>query len=152
MVSSVAVKGVFFGLVIAICPLMAQDDATTQHAASGYDGGYITGPASNPLSFLNGPAYRTFGQTNAKGRPLHYDRYRLGLFAASAVVPLVEGLSHHQEGNNIYGAYGGIDRILPNAVLEPFVLWRVQPSVAIETTAKVKLGRQDEKAYGLRFK
>src|SRR5437762_3596536 len=23
------------------------------------DGGYITGPASNPLSFLNGPAYRT---------------------------------------------------------------------------------------------
>src|ERR1700722_3246962 len=40
--------------------LQAQDDVTTQNAASAYDGGYITGPASNPLSFLNGPAYRTF--------------------------------------------------------------------------------------------
>src|ERR1035438_2887326 len=39
----------------------AQDDVTTQNAASGYNGAYITGPASNPLSFLNGPAYRTFG-------------------------------------------------------------------------------------------
>src|SRR5580698_2966433 len=42
---------------------LAQDDVTTQHAASSYAGGYITGPASNPLSFLNGPAYRTFGST-----------------------------------------------------------------------------------------
>ena len=83
---------------------------------------------------------------------LHYDRYRLGIFAASAVVPLIDGISHHQEGNNIYGMYGGIDRLLPHSTLEPFVLWRVQPSVAIETTAKVKTGRQDEKAYGFRFK
>jgi hypothetical protein len=271
-----------------LIPALAQDDVTTQHGASAYAGGYISGPASNPLSFLNGPAYRTFGtrdpydfpdlapaslldgdlpkwisfgweerlryegyhngsfkpnnsdsyillrsrlamtirpfawmkfvtqlqdsrpfmQKPPYGPPnlnawdlklayaefgdpekqwislrvgrqrinynntiiadsewrnqarsydaivanLHYDRYRLGLFAASAVVPLAEGISHHQEGNNIYGAYGGIDHIIPNSVLEPFVLWRVQPSVAIETTAKVKTGRQDEKAYGLRLK
>jgi hypothetical protein len=83
---------------------------------------------------------------------LHYDRYRLGIFAASAVVPLISGISHHQEGNNIYGLYGAIDRILPKSTLEPFVLWRVQPSVAVETTAKTKTGRQDEKAYGLRLK
>jgi hypothetical protein len=83
---------------------------------------------------------------------LHYDRYRLGLFAASAVVPLAEGISHHQEGNNIYGAYGAIDHILPHSVLEPFVLWRVQPSVAVETATKIKTGRQDEKAFGFRFK
>ncbi len=83
---------------------------------------------------------------------LHHDRYRLGLFGGSAVVPLADGISHHQEGNNIYGAYGGIDRILPHSVLEPFVLWRLQPSVAIETTAKLKTGKQSETAYGLRFK
>src|SRR5580692_11927943 len=41
----------------------AQDDVTTQHATSAYTGGYITGPASNPLSFLNGPAYRTTAST-----------------------------------------------------------------------------------------
>jgi hypothetical protein len=83
---------------------------------------------------------------------LHYDRYRLGLFAASAVVPLQYGISHHQEGNNIYGAYGGIDRLIPNSVLEPFALWRVQPSVAVEAEGKVKTGRQDEWAFGARFK
>jgi hypothetical protein len=269
-------------------PAFAQDDVTTQHATSAYTGGYITGPASNPLSFLNGPAYRTFGSSapydfpdfapasllnqqlpkwisfgweerfryegyhnsgfklnnddsylllrsrlamtlqptawfkvvgqvqdarpfmqkppwgppnlNAwdlklayaefgdpekqwislrvgrqlinynntiiadsewrnQGRSydavvtnLHYDRYRLGIFAASAVVPAADGISHHQEGNNIYGAYGGIDHIIPNSVLEPFVLWRVQPSVAVEADGAVKTGRQDEKAYGVRFK
>jgi hypothetical protein len=283
-VSSVTVRKIGILAVLAVLcgtrGLEAQDDVTTQNAASAYGGGYITGPASNPLSFLNGPAYRTFGSTapydfpdfapaslldkqlpqwiwfgweerlrdegyhnsgfklnnndsylllrsrlqlniqptawlklvaqlqdarpfmqkppwgppnlNAwdlklayaqfgdpekhwislrvgrqlinynntimansewrnQGRSydsavanLHYSRYRLGLFAASAVVPLAEGISHHQEGNNIYGAYGAIDHIVPNSVLEPFVLWRVEPSVAIETTAKVKTGKQDE--------
>jgi len=275
-------------LLIAIIPGFAQDDVTTRNGPSGYGGSFITGPASNPLSFLNGDAYRTFGSTSTylvqnldpaslldeqlpswinfgweerfryegyhdggfklknndsyillrsrlqmniqptpwlklvtqlqDARPfmqkppwgppnlnawdlklayaefgdpknqwisvrvgrqlinynntiiansewrnqarsfdalvtnLHYQRYRLGIFAASVVDPLAEGISHHQEGNNIYGAYGGIDGIIPNSVLEPFVLWRVQPSVAIETTAKIKNGRQDEKVYGLRFK
>jgi len=268
--------------------MFAQDDITTQNASSAFAGAFITGPASNPLSFLNGPAYRTFAkgtpydlpdvrpahdlnqklpkwiwfgweermryegyhasgfklnnndsylllrsrlQVNIKPTPwfkivgqlqdarsfmqkppwgppnlnawdlklayaefgdpetswisvrvgrqlinynntiiansewrnqgrsydaavvnLHHDRYRLGLFAGSPVVPLADGISHHQEGNNIYGAYGGIDRIGPNSVFEPFVLWRVQPSVSIETTAKAKTGKQDEFAYGLRFK
>ena len=37
-------------------------------------------------------------------------------------------------------------------MLEPFVLWRVQPSVAIESSAGIKTGKQNEKAYGLRLK
>jgi len=273
---------------MAAIPARAQDDVTTRNAASAYGGNYITGPASNPLSFLNGDAYRTFNSTSPyllpdfapaslldeqlpnwisfaweerfryegyhdsgfklnnndsylmlrsrlemdikpaewlkfvaqvqdarpfmqkppygppnlnawdlklayaefgnpnhdwisvrvgrqlisynntiisnsewrnQGRSfdaavtnLHYDRYSVGLFAASVVVPLAEGISHHQEGNNIYGAYGAIDHLVPHSVLEPFVLWRVQPSVAIETTAKIKTGKQDEWAYGFRFK
>ncbi len=269
-------------------PACAQDDVTTRNAASAYGGGFITGPASNPLSYLNGDAYRTFASSSRywipnfnpasrldeqlppwisfgleerwryegyhnsgfklanddsymlnrmrlqmtlrftnwfkvvsqtqdarpflqkppygppnevrwdlklayaefgdpekswislrvgrqllnynntimansewrnQGRSydavatnLHYRQFRLGIFAASAVVPLISGISHHQEGNNIYGLYGAIDRILPKSTLEPFVLWRVEPSVTIETTAKTKTGRQDEKAYGMRFK
>lgn len=275
-------------LSVAVSPVPAQDDVTTRNGASAYEGGYITGPASNPLSFLNGAAYSTYASTSPyllpdfapasllsaqlpnwiwfgweerfryegyhdasfkknnddsylllrsrlqmtirplpwmkfvtqmqdarpfmqkppygppnlnawdlklayaefgnpdhdwisvrvgrqlinynntiisnsewrnQGRSfdavvtnLHYDRYSLGLFAASVVVPLAEGISHHQEGNNIYGAYGSIDHIIPHSILEPFVLWRVQPSVAIETTAKVKTGKQDEWAFGARFK
>lgn len=83
---------------------------------------------------------------------LHEGRYRLGIFAASVVLPLTEGLSHHQEGNDIYGLYGGIDNLLPDSRLEPFVLWRVAPSTAVETAAKVKTGRLDDKTYGFRFK
>jgi len=267
---------------------LAQDDVTTRNGSSGYDGAWVTGPASNPLSFLNGNRYRTtglqspyllpdfrpaselnqylprwisfgveerfrdegyhnsgfklnnndsyqlnrfrlqmnlqftswfkvvaqtqddrsfdqkppFGPPNEvrwdlklayaefgdpekswislragrqlinynntiiansewrnQGRSydavvtnLHYDRYRLGIFAASAVVPLIAGISHHQEGNNIYGLYGAIDRLLPNSTLEPFVLWRVQPRVAVEANPAEKTGKQNEKAWGVRFK
>ena len=48
-------------------PLAAQDDITTQNATSGSNGAFITGPASNPLSFLNGAAWRT------TGNPAPYD-------------------------------------------------------------------------------
>ena len=271
-------------------PALAQDDVTTQNGSSGYNGAYITGPASNPLSFLNGPAFRTTGQSASydfpdfapmskldEGLPswlgfgleerlrwegmenqgfkrvddnyllnrwrflmqikpaswlrfvgqmqdarawfqqpplqppntnrfdlklayaefgdpakqwisvrvgrqlinynntiiansewrdqgrsydavvtnLHIDRVHLGIFAASAVVPLDEGISHHQEGNNIYGMYGAIDNVLlPTSTFEPFVLWRVNPSVAVVPTSisKAKTGRQSEQAYGVRWK
>src|SRR5271170_1556196 len=263
----------FFLVSASIFPVFAQDDVTTQNGTSGYNGAFITGPASNPLSFLNGPAFRTTGQTTPydfpdfapmskldEGLPswigfgleerfraegmenqsfklndndnyllnrwrflmqikptswlrivgqmqdarawfqqpplqppntnrfdlklayaefghpehqwisvrvgrqlinynntiiansewrdqarsydavvtnLHFNHVRLGIFAASAVVPLDEGISHHQEGNNIYGMYGAIDNVLlPTSSLEPFVLWRVDSSVTVEGPKK----------------
>jgi Alginate export len=280
-----------FLLSAGIRPALAQDDVTTQNASSGYGGSWITGPASNPLSFLNGPAFRTTGlntpydlpdfapmtaldnqlprwigfgleerlrwedmidesfkrhiddgyllnrwrflmqikpaswlrivgqlqdarawwqnpplqppNTNRfdlklayaevgdpqeqwisvrvgrqlinynntiiansewrdQGRSydavvtnLHVDRVHLGIFAASAVVPLDEGISHHQEGNNIYGMYGAIDNLIaPTSSFEPFVLWRVNPSVSVEPTSesKAKTGHESEQAYGIRWK
>lgn len=83
---------------------------------------------------------------------IHVDRFRLGIFAGSVVEPLDEGLSHHQQGNNIYGLYGAIDRILPNSLIEPFVLWRVAPKVAVEGNTIMKTGKLDEKAYGFRLR
>jgi hypothetical protein len=50
-----------FLIVCGALRALAQDDVTTQNGSSGYGGGWITGPASNPLSFLNGPALRTTG-------------------------------------------------------------------------------------------
>ena len=285
-----AIFGVAFLLFLASgLPLAAQDDLTTQNATSGYDGAYITGPASNPLSFLNGAAWRTTGNPapydlpdfapatylDAKlpkwidvqaeerfrfegynnsslkaniddsyllnrfrfqvdlrasswfrvtaqvqdaragyqnppigppntvrwdlklayaeigapekhwfslrvGRQLinynntiiansewrnqarSYDaavlnldakREHLGVFAASAVVPQAYGVSPHQEGNNVYGAYGRIDDLVSHSNLEPFVLWRVQPAEVVEpTVSKTTTGKENEKAYGLRFK
>jgi hypothetical protein len=270
-------------------PLAAQDDITTQNATSAYNGAFIAGPASNPLSFLNGAAWRTTGNPapydfrdfapatwfDAKlpnwidlqaeerfryeaydnlsfkanvddsyllnrfrfqadlhtpswfrvtaqvqdaragfqnppigppntvrwdlklayaevgdpekhwfslrvGRQLinynntiiansewrnqarSYDaavlnlngkREHLGIFAASAVVPQAYGLTPHQEGNNIYGAYGRIDNFLvPHSNLEPFFLWRVQPAEVIEPAVAKTTGKENEKAGGVRFK
>jgi hypothetical protein len=270
-------------------PLAAQDDITTQNATSGFNGAFITGPASNPLSFLNGSAWRTTGNpapydlhdfapatyvdaklpkwidlqaeerfryegynnSNFKAKvddsyllnrfrfqvDLHtpswfrvtaqvqdaragfqnppigppntvrwdlklayveigdpekhwislrvgrqlinynntiiansewrnqarsYDaavlnlnakREHLGLFAASAVVPQADGVSPHQEGNNIYGAYGRIDDFLvSHSNLEPFFLWRVQPKEVVEPATGKATGKEDEKAFGVRFK
>jgi len=82
---------------------------------------------------------------------LHVDRFRLGIVAASVVDPLDAGISHHQEGNDVYALYGGIDRVLPKSAIEPFVLWRVAPSAAVEDAA-VKTGKLNEKAYGFRIR
>ena len=278
----------FLFALAAVLPLAAQDDVTTQNATSGFNGVFITGPASNPLSFLNGAAARTTGNpapydfhdfapasyldsklphwvdvqaeerfryeaydnSNLKantddsyllnrfrfqvdlhaaswfrvtaqvqdaragfqnppigppntvrwdlklayaeigapdkhwfslrvGRQLinynntiiansewrnqgrSYDaavlnldakREHVGIFAASAVVPQAYGVSPHQEGNNIYGAYGRIDDLVPHSNLEPFFLWRVQPAEVVEPAAAKTTGKEDEKAGGVRFK
>ena len=283
------VSAVLFLFVLSTgLPLAAQDDVTTQHATSGLGGVYLAGPANNPLSYLNGPAWRTTGnpapydfhdfapftdldsklpkwinlqgeeriryeaydnnsfKANADdsyllnrfrfqvnlhtpswfrvtaqvqdarsgfqnppigppntvrwdlklayaeignpdkhwaslrvGRQLinynntiiansewrnqgrSYDaavvnlnakREHVGIFAASAVVPQGYGISPHQEGNNIFGAYGRIDDLAPHSNLEPFFLWRVQPAEVVEAAKGKSTGKENEKVYGLRFK
>jgi hypothetical protein len=285
-----SVPAVLFLFALAAgLPLAAQDDITTQNATSGYNGVFITGPSSNPLSFLNGAAGRTtanpapydfhdfapatdldaklpkwmdvqaeerfryeaydnnsfkakaddsyllnrfrfqvdlhtpswlrvtaqvqdaragyqnppIGPPNTVrwdlklayaeigapdkhwlslrvGRQLinynntviansewrnqarSYDaavlnlnakREHLGIFAASPVVPQAFGVSPHQEGNNIYGAYGRIDDLVgPHSNLEPFFLWRVQPAEVVEPATAKTTGKENEKAIGLRIK
>jgi hypothetical protein len=269
-------------------PLAAQDDITTQHGTPGFNGVFMTGPASNPLSFLNGPAWRTtanpapydfhdfapatyldeklphwidlqaeerfryeaydnssfkaktddsyllnrfrfqvnlhtpswfrvtaqvqdaragfqnppigppntvrwdlklayaevgapdkhwfslrvgrqlinynntiIGNSEWRNQARSYDaavlnlnakREHLGIFAASAVAPQAYGVSPHQEGNNIYGAYDRIDDLAPHSNLEPFFLWRVQPAEVVEPAAAKTTGKENEKAGGVRFK
>lgn len=82
---------------------------------------------------------------------IHVNRFRAAVFAASAVNPLPYGVSHHQEGNNIYGAYGWIVHVVPKSSMEPFVLWRVAPRAAV-VAGRFASGRLDEKAYGFRFR
>ena len=277
-------------VVVASAPrLAAQDDRTTQNGTSGYKGAFITGPASNPLSFLNGASFRTTGnpapydfpdfapatyvdlrlptwidvQAEERFRSEGYDnssfkaavddtyvlnrfrfqmdihpnswfrvtaqvqdaragyqnpplgppntnewdlklayveigapeqhwvslrvgrqlinynntiiansewrdqarsydasvlnlnarREHLGIFAASAVIPQLHGVSPHQEGNNIYGAYGRIDDfVLPHSNLEPFFLWRVQPAEVVEAAVAKSTAHENEKVIGLRLK
>ncbi len=279
---------ILIGVLPAAPHLRAQDDLTTSSGSSALNGGWIAGPASNPLSFLNGPVNRTYGSRLPYDFPdfhpassldahllnwLHFEaeerfrsegyenggfqegnddsyflnrfrfqadlrfgswfkfvsqvqdarpflekprigppnenrwdlklayvefgapenhwfslrvgrqlinynntliansewrnqgrsydaavanlqggRYHLGVFAASTVAPLGAGISHHQEGNNIYGLYGRVNNLLPNSALEPFVLLRVQPSLVIEPGISNKTGKEDVKTFGLRLK
>jgi hypothetical protein len=51
-------------------PALAQDDVTTQNGSSAHNGAFITGPAYNPLSYLNGPAFRTTAQNTLYDLPI----------------------------------------------------------------------------------
>jgi hypothetical protein len=104
-------------------------------------------------TLLANPDWRNQGRSfdaavvNFQKSPFH-----LGIFAASIVVPLASGISHHRQGNNIYGMYGRFSSIIPHSDLEPFVLWHVQPAVTIEPALSNMKGKQNLWAYGVRWK
>ncbi len=79
---------------------------------------------------------------------LHKNGYRLDAFASSLVVPTDEAFDHHAEGNNLYGLYGGLERLIPGAVIEPYVFWRVAPRQRLESG---QLGSLDTKTGGVRW-
>jgi hypothetical protein len=59
---------------------------------------------------------------------LHHGESKVSLFASSVVVQREGVIDHHFEGNNLYGIYGSLKNVVPQATLEPYVLWRVAPS------------------------
>jgi len=73
---------------------------------------------------------------------------RVRAFSASQVVASTNGLSHHQQGNNLHGIYGGLKDRIPKSVIEPYVFWRLSPRVRTEGGTLAKL---DEKAIGVRI-
>lgn len=79
---------------------------------------------------------------------VRYKKYRLDLFAASIVNPVDGTWDHHLQGNNLHGAYGGIDKFGPRLVIEPYALWRLQHGIKNEEGVVSKL---DEKIGGVRI-
>ncbi len=53
--------------------------------------------------------------------------YKLSLFASSVVVARDGAIDHHIQGNNLHGAYGSLENLIPHSTLEPYVLWRLAP-------------------------
>jgi hypothetical protein len=58
--------------------------------------------------------------------------YRIDAFAASVVNPATGARDHHRQGDNLHGLYGGIERLVPEATIEPYIMWRLQPGVGNE--------------------
>ena len=79
---------------------------------------------------------------------VNWKRLRVNAWAASPVVALANGLSHHQQGNNFHGIYTAIKNIIPDSVLEPYGLWRLSPGFKTESGS---LARLDEKTFGVRW-
>jgi hypothetical protein len=87
---------------------------------------------------------RTFDAVRATMR---HGNYRLDAFAASVVNPKDGEWDHHAQGNNLHGLYGGIEKLIPNAVIEPYAFWRLAPRQATESKT---LGSLDSKTFGVR--
>ena len=79
---------------------------------------------------------------------INRNRLRVRGWTASRVTEAANGLTGHQAGNNLHGIYTVIKDVIPNSVVEPFVVWRLSPGFRTEAG---DTGKLDEKTIGLRW-
>lgn len=81
-----------------------------------------------PLDWTN--TSRTFdaAKLSVKAGPAEVD-----VFSASVVqnVP-ARRINQSAEGNNLHGAYGSLQKLVPKSIVEPYVLWQTRPLVLDE--------------------
>jgi alginate export protein len=58
---------------------------------------------------------------------LHPKNLNVSIFAASEINAIDGHIDHHIEGNDLYGIYSSFRKLVPRALLEPYLLWRVAP-------------------------
>jgi Alginate export len=61
-----------------------------------------------------------------------HDGLRLDVFAASVVKPRDLQFDKHVPGANIYGLYGGFDKLAPESDVEPYFFWRRSSGMTTE--------------------
>lgn len=97
------------------------------------------------VSWLN--TARTF---DAVRLTLRHNGYRLDSFASSVVQP-VDGefnRAFRTKADNFHGLYGGIEKLVPAALVEPFLFWRVTRGLRTEL---LEPGNRDFKTIGFRW-
>lgn len=82
---------------------------------------------------------------------LHGAGNEVSLFASSVVLPREGVLDHHLPGNNLYGIYGSIKKLVPKAAVDPYVLWRVAPA-NVRLSENAGRGALDEVTAGFLWK
>ena len=60
---------------------------------------------------------------------LHHPGVKVSIFAASVINAVDGQIDHHIEGNNIYGIYSSLTHLLRHTTIEPYLIWRVAPSL-----------------------
>lgn len=91
------------------------------------------------------PGSREFDAVRATAR---YNGYRLDAFASSPTQINPNGFTEPSFGNNLHGLYGGIEKLIPKAIIEPYAFWRIGALVTGEDKVK---GDLNFKAYGVRW-
>jgi hypothetical protein len=98
-----------------------------------------------PSNWLN--MGRTF---DAVRLDIHHSGYRVSLFASSVIIARDGVIDHHLAGNNLHGIYTTFDKLIPGAVFEPYVLWRVAPA-NVHLNENAGRGALNEVTAGLRW-
>jgi hypothetical protein len=79
---------------------------------------------------------------------LNTEWIRVSAFSASQIVAAANGLTHHQQGNNLHGIYTSVKKLIPGSAVEPYFLWRLSPGFETESGTLSKL---DRKIAGFRW-
>jgi len=58
--------------------------------------------------------------------------YRIDVFVASVVKVEQDNFDRNVPGNNFYGVYSSVTKLVPNAAVEPFFFWRRQSGLTTE--------------------
>ena len=95
------------------------------------------------LNWANGA--RTFDAVRGS---YHMKGFRADVFTASVVNQTDGTWDHHLQGNNLSGVYTVFDKLVANATIEPYLLWRTQPRVKNEVGV---LANVNEKITGVRW-
>ena len=107
-----------------------------------------------PLAFGEGrvladPGWSNVGRTFDGGRvSVHGGPVRVDLFTGDVVKVDTMGCNQPTPGSHFHGLYGTIGQIVPNATIEPYLLWRLDSGFRSESGLK---GNLDEKTLGIRF-
>jgi hypothetical protein len=88
---------------------------------------------------------RTF---DAARLSLHHGKYRLDAFASSPVALQDGNVGDHVPGNNLHGLYGGLENVVPQATVEPYLFWRLTQR---QKTESGTLGNLDFTTLGMRW-
>lgn len=79
---------------------------------------------------------------------LRYRRFRVDAFTGASDKIYTDGFDVPTPAEHFHGVYGSIDKVIPNATLEPYLFWRLEHNVKGEVA---KAGNLDAKTVGLRW-
>ena len=81
---------------------------------------------------------------------LRHKGYRLDAFAANPVQPVNGEFDRpfRQKTDDFYSLYGGLEKIVPHSVVEPYVFWRLTRNLLTEFS---RPGNRDSKTLGVRW-